>query len=66
MKWPFKSKLRKNIEFHIEMCEDSLIAIDREIEAKKIKQTLNPHEYAKYSVMKKDIMQDIELLKSLL
>ena len=65
MKW-FKSKLRKRVEFHIEMAEDSLTAINKEIEVRKLKRTLNPSEYSKFIVMRNDIQEDIKLLKDLL
>lgn len=65
MKW-FKSKLRKKIEFYIVMCNDSIAAIEKEMQSKRIRKTLNPAEYAKYSVQLNDLQSDINLLKMLL
>ncbi len=62
----FKSKLRKRIEFRIEMLNDSITALRHEIEVRKIKQTLNPAGYSKIIVNIKDCEEDIELLKALL
>lgn len=62
----FKSKLRKRIEFYIEMIKDSNISLYDEIENRSIKQTLSPAEYAKYSVQINDNNSDIKLLQEIL
>jgi hypothetical protein len=61
-----KSKLRKRIEFHIEMINDSIKVLRNEMKDKGIKQTLNPKEYAKYSIKLNDLNDDLKLLKELL
>lgn len=66
MKRLFKSKLRKNIEFYIEMINDSITSLEREITIKKIKQTLNPAEYSHYAIIINDLKHDINLLQELL
>jgi hypothetical protein len=66
MKNIFKSKLRKRIEFYIEMCEDSITALKSEIKSKKVVQTLNPSEYAKYVIKINALQDDIKLLKEIL
>ena len=65
MKW-FKSKLRKRVEFYIEMYQDSIASLRKEIDTRKIKQTLDPAEYAKYIIQIRDNEADIELMKELL
>lgn len=66
MKRLIKSKLRKRIEFRIEMLNDSITAMTNEIKVRKIKQTLNPAEYSKIIIRIKDCEEDLEMLKSLL
>lgn len=65
MKW-FKSKLRKRIEFYIEMMRDSIKSLRQELITRNIKQTLDPAEHAKIIVQIKDNEDDIELLNEIL
>lgn len=62
----FKSKLRKRIEFYIEMINDSIAVTEKEMVSKNIKQTLNPKEYSHYSILLSDLKHDRELLKEIL
>lgn len=65
MKW-FKSKLRKRLEFYIVMIADSIAVLEAEVAKKNLKQTLNPHEYARYSVQIGDLKSDLNLLNDIL
>jgi hypothetical protein len=60
----FKSKYRKRIEMLIAKDEVELDFITDNMA--KIRQTLSPAEHAKYIVAKKEVENELELLKSLL
>lgn len=62
----FERKLRKRIETKIKLYSEDIASLEAKIISDGVKQTLNPSEYAKRSVVISDLKHDLNLLESLL